>query len=134
MAKLTKFVLFFFVFGLMAFTATKNENRVYITVENFNDYKIKIPKSVKVIVDKKCMGCHKPNSRNKKGRKKLQWEKLSKLNKKGQKKFVGALFEVLEEESMPPKRMLKRFPKMKLTEKEAATLLDWAEKLEKKIK
>ncbi|NVK52587.1 MAG: heme-binding domain-containing protein [Flavobacteriaceae bacterium] len=134
MAKLIKPLMLIAVFGLMAFTSLKSEEAIYTSIHTVKDSKIKIPKEVQKIIDKKCMGCHKPDSRNRKGKKKLQWEKLVKLDKKGQKKFVGALFEVLEEQSMPPKRMLQRYPKMKLTAKESAVLLAWAEKLEKKLK
>lgn len=96
--------------------------------------KIEIAGEVKEIIEAKCMGCHKPDSRNQKAKDKLQWAKVPELDKEGQEDLIKELFEVLEEGKMPPKRALERRPQMKLTEEETKTLLAWAEKEEKRLK
>ena len=52
--------------------------------------------------------------RNQKAKKKLQWEKVPKMNKEEQKDFIAEMFEVLEAGKMPPKKALERRPQMKL--------------------
>ena len=96
--------------------------------------KIEITGEVKEIIEAKCMGCHKPDSRNQKAKDKLQWAKVPELDKEGQDDLIKELFEVLEEGKMPPKKALERRPQMKLTEEETKTLLAWAEKEEKRLK
>lgn len=95
---------------------------------------ITFPEDVKAIIENKCTGCHKPDARNEKAREALQWVKVPKMNKEEQEDLVAELFEVLEEGKMPPKRMVERFPKAKLTDEETKTLLAWAEKEEKRLK
>ncbi|WP_170827438.1 heme-binding domain-containing protein [Roseivirga sp. 4D4] len=95
---------------------------------------IEITGKVKEIIEAKCMGCHKPDARNEKARKKLQWVKVPDMNKEEQEHLVAELFEVLEEGKMPPKRTVERRPQMKLTDEETKTLLAWAEKEEKRLK
>lgn len=77
------------------------------------------------IIDAKCIGCHAPNARNEKARKALQWEKLQMMEKMDAYAQLDEISEVLEEGSMPPKRMVERYPNMKLSEKEIAVLKDW---------
>lgn len=96
--------------------------------------KIEINGEVKEIIEAKCMGCHKPDSRNQKAKDKLQWAKVPELDKEGQEDLIKELFEVLEEGKMPPKKALERRPQMKLTEEETRTLLAWAEREEKRLK
>jgi cytochrome c551/c552 len=95
---------------------------------------ITFPENVKTIIDAKCMGCHKPDSRNTKAKEKLQWADVPKMNKEDQEHLIDELFEVLEEGKMPPKKVLERRPQMKLTDEETKTLLAWAEAEEKRLK
>ncbi|GAB5523785.1 MAG: hypothetical protein Roseis2KO_16570 [Roseivirga sp.] len=95
---------------------------------------ITFPEDVQVIIDAKCMGCHKPDSRNTKAKEKLQWASVAKMNKEEQEHLVDELFEVLEDGKMPPKKALERRPQMKLTDEETKTLLAWAEAEEKRLK
>lgn len=95
---------------------------------------ITFPENIKAIIDAKCMGCHKPDSRNKKAKEKLQWELVAKMNTEDQEHLVGELFEVLEEGKMPPEKALERRPQMKLTDEETKALLAWVETEEKRLK
>lgn len=95
---------------------------------------ITFPENVKTIIDTKCMGCHKPDSRNTKAREKLQWVKVAQMNKEEQEHLVDELFEVLEDGKMPPKKAVERRPQMKLTDEETKALLAWAEAEEKRLK
>lgn len=95
---------------------------------------ITFPENVQSIIDAKCMGCHKPDSRNTKAKEKLQWASVTKMNKEEQEHLVDELFEVLEDGKMPPKKALERRPQMKLTDEETKTLLAWAEAEEKRLK
>lgn len=95
---------------------------------------ITFPEDVQAIIDAKCMGCHKPDSRNTKAKEKLQWASVANMNKEEQEHLVGELFEVLEDGKMPPKKALERRPQMKLTDEETKTLLAWVEAEEKRLK
>ncbi len=95
---------------------------------------ITFPEDVKAIIDAKCMGCHKPDSRNTKAKEKLQWASVAKMNKEEQDHFIDEMFEVLEDGKMPPKKALERRPQMKLTDEETKTLLAWVEAEEKRLK
>lgn len=98
------------------------------------DSGIKIPEDAMAIIEKKCMGCHKPDSRNTKAKEKLIWADIPKMDKEEQEHLVDELFEVLEDGKMPPKKALERRPQMKLTDDETKVLLTWVESEEKRLK
>ena len=87
----------------------------------------------RAIIDQKCFGCHNPEAKNEKARKKLMWDDLPKLAKDKQLKTVNAMLEVLAESKMPPAKFLEFKPEAKLTEAEASTLTAWAETNAKKL-
>lgn len=87
----------------------------------------------RAIIDQKCFGCHNPESKNEKGKKKLQWDELPKLAKASQSKTMNDMLEVLAEGSMPPEKFLQFKPEAKLTEAEVTTLTAWAETNAKKL-
>jgi len=95
---------------------------------------ITFPDNIKAIIDTKCMGCHKPDSRNTKAKEKLQWSLVSKMNKEEQEHLVDELFEVLEDGKMPPEKALQRRPQLKLTDEETKALITWVEAEEKRLK
>ena len=53
---------------------------------------ITFPEDVKIIIDAKCMSCHKPDARNTKAKEKLQWADVAKMNKEDQEHLVDELF------------------------------------------
>ena len=115
--------------GVLAFTVKNEKTEVYATTsENVLEQTqtgITFPKDVKAIIDSKCMGCHKPDARNEKAKKKLQWEKVPKMNLKEQKSFLKDLSLVLEDGEMPPERMVTRKPEMALSLEENRVLITW---------
>lgn len=102
--------------------------------ETSTNLNIELPDNIRKIVELKCMGCHKPDSRNEKAKKKLQWAKVPELDMEGQKDFIAEMFEVLEDGDMPPKKTLERKPEMKLTDEEVSAFMTWLEEEEKKLK
>lgn len=87
----------------------------------------------RAIIDKKCFGCHNPDSKNEKARKKLMWDELPKLAKAKQLKTVNDMLEVLGKGEMPPEKFLQFKPEAKLSEAEVQTLTGWAESNAKKL-
>ena len=87
----------------------------------------------RAIIDKKCFGCHNPEAKNEKARKKLMWDELPKLAKDKQLKVVNDILEVLGEGSMPPEKFLQMKPEAKLSEDEVNALTEWAEANAKKL-
>lgn len=102
--------------------------------ENQDNDGIEIAGKVKEIIEAKCMNCHKPDARNEKARKKLQWVKVAEMDEEAQKHLVAELFETLEDGKMPPKRTVERRPEMKLTDEETKTLMAWVEKEDQRLR
>lgn len=93
---------------------------------------VKYPKKIDNIIQDKCYGCHNPDSRGEKSRKKLNWDTLGDLDQDTQKEKFELIVEVLEEGTMPPSRFLERNPDKALTEKETKKFKKWAAKMERK--
>ncbi|GAB2483498.1 hypothetical protein GCM10027164_10970 [Algoriphagus taiwanensis] len=85
-----------------------------------------LPADVKAIVQQKCYGCHNAESKNEKGKAKLDWDALEAAKKSKALATMGKITEELEEGAMPPTRFLENNPDKKLTEEETATLLAWS--------
>jgi uncharacterized membrane protein len=85
-----------------------------------------MPADVKEIIDNKCYGCHNSESKNKKGAKKLSFDKLSDLKKIKQVAAMDEIHEVVAEEKMPPAKFLKKYPNKALTDEEFDILTKWA--------
>jgi mono/diheme cytochrome c family protein len=93
-----------------------------------------LPDDVKAVVDKKCYGCHNANSKNEKGKAKLDWDTLDKMKKSKRMAAMGEIAEVLEKGEMPPKKFLENKPEAALSETELATLVAWSAGKKKKSK
>lgn len=91
-----------------------------------------LPAEVKAVVDQKCYGCHNVNSKNEKGKAKLDWDALTKMKKAKRMAAMDEINEVLTEGEMPPKKFLENKPEGALTEAELATLLAWSSGKKKK--
>ncbi|KYG75469.1 heme-binding domain-containing protein [Roseivirga echinicomitans] len=124
-------VLFALLMISVSFISKPEAIEVTVSVEQDG---ITIPENIQLIIEAKCMNCHKPDARNEKAREKLQWEKVAKMNKEEQAHLIAELFEVLEEGKMPPARTVERNPESKLTDDETKALLAWVEVEEKRIK
>ncbi len=108
-------------FFFMNFTIQTEENSSLGKKTNFE-----IPKNIQGIIDNSCYGCHHTDSKNEKGKKKLDFDKLADLKTY---KLVGKLADISEtvvEGDMPPKKAVKKYPELKLSDEDKATLGDWA--------
>ncbi|GAA0879166.1 hypothetical protein GCM10009119_21340 [Algoriphagus jejuensis] len=85
-----------------------------------------MPADVKAIVEQKCYGCHNAESKNDKGKEKLDWDAFEASKKSKQMATKGKISEVLAEGEMPPEKFLAQKPEGKLTEAELATLVEWS--------
>jgi len=91
-----------------------------------------LPANVKAVVDQKCYGCHNANSKNEKGKAKLDWDAVDQMKKSKRMAAMGKIAEVLEKGEMPPKKFLENKPEAALSEAELATLVEWSAGKKKK--
>jgi uncharacterized membrane protein len=85
-----------------------------------------MPANVKAVVEKKCYGCHNAESKNEKGKAKLDWDAFEATKKSKQLATMGKINETLVKGEMPPAKFLENRPEGKLSEEELATLMDWS--------
>jgi len=88
----------------------------------------KMPDQVKAIVEKSCFGCHNTASKNEDAKEELDFKKFDNLSTIQKISAYKNIAETVEEESMPPKKFLNRYPERKLTDEEKKVLIDWAKK------
>ena len=108
-------------FFFMNFTIQTEENSNLGKKTNFE-----IPENIQGIIDNSCYGCHHTDSKNEKGKKKLDFDKLAKLKTY---KLVGKLADISEtvaESEMPPEKAVKKYPELKLSDEDKAKLGNWA--------
>ena len=88
--------------------------------------KIEIPDNVQKILDNSCMGCHNSDSKNTKGKNKLNFDKLDALKTyKAIGKYTD-IAEVVKEGDMPPKKFLQKYPERALSDDDKTILSAWA--------
>lgn len=104
------------------------------SVTTMDTHQAALPDNVKAVVDQKCYGCHNANSKNEKGKAKLDWDALDGMKKSKRMAAMGKISEVLEQGEMPPKKFLENKPEAALTEAELATLVEWSAGKKKKSK
>ncbi len=110
--------------GLLFFQATqKPEEEIYPELLAMAP---DMPAKVKAVVDQKCYGCHNADSKNEKGKAKLDWDAFQSSKKSKQLATKGKIREVLEKGEMPPKKFLENKPEGKLSEEDLATLMEWS--------
>lgn len=88
--------------------------------------KVSTSDEVKGIIESKCYGCHNSESKNKKGKKKLSFDKLDELSIYKQIGKYEGIHETITEGEMPPEKFLAKHPNKALTDQEKKTLLYWA--------
>lgn len=112
------------IIGLLFFQATiKTESDTEILEHSMAP---EMPANVKAVVDQKCYGCHNAESKNDKGKAKLDWDAFEAAKKSKQMATMGKITEALENGDMPPAKFLENKPEGKLTEAELATLMEWS--------
>ncbi len=85
------------------------------------------------IINNKCYGCHSPQGKNDKAKEKLIWLDLQKMDKIDIVGTLGEVGEVLDEGSMPPEKIVEKYPHLKLTDEEVATLKAWVDSAQNKL-
>jgi mono/diheme cytochrome c family protein len=85
-----------------------------------------MPANVKAVVDQKCYGCHNAESKNDKGKAKLDWDAFEASKKSKQVAVMKKINEVVVNGDMPPKKYLENRPEGKLSEADIATLTSWS--------
>ena len=105
-----------------SFTISENPNPVVPEEGGLN-----MPDDVKTIVDNSCYGCHHTDSKNDKGKKKLNFDHFG--SEYSNIKSAGKLKEIAEEVTegdMPPKKFLDHYPEKALDNDQKKILSDWA--------
>ena len=87
---------------------------------------VKMPDNVKAIIDKSCFGCHNTDSKNDKGKEKLNLSTFDTLTKNKMIATYKGMAEVVEENEMPPAKFLEKNPDKKLSDADKKILIDWA--------
>ena len=121
MKKMTVFAGIFLTFFLVSFL-------VKATDKTSAEEPAMMPKKVQSIIENKCIGCHNTDSRNDKAKEKLDFKTLDGLGKIKKIGTYNHIVEALEKNKMPPEKFLDRHPEKKLSEKEAKTIIEWANK------
>jgi hypothetical protein len=86
-----------------------------------------MPENVKTVIDNSCYGCHHSESKNVKGRLKLNFDHFGKeysAVKSASK--MKEILEVVEAGDMPPKKFLDNNPDKALTDDNKKLIADWA--------
>ena len=123
--KTANIILIAILFSAMTFLSFRYSNE-FVNDAAPQNVKFEIPENVKAIIDNKCYDCHSSESNNKKGKMKLNFDKLGSLKVY---KLVGKLDNISEEVTegeMPPKKAIEKYPQLKLTQDEINTLSKWA--------
>lgn len=105
-------------------TVSDSENTLHVMEAD-------MPANVKAVVDQKCYGCHNAESKNEKGKKKLDWDDFEASKRSKQIATKGKILEALENGDMPPAKFLENKPEGKLTKEEVATLMEWSKSKKK---
>ena len=87
-----------------------------------------VPEEVQAIIKKSCFGCHNTDSGNDDAKEELDFKKLDDLSLMKQISAYKHIGETVEDNDMPPKRFLEKFPDKKLTAEEKQVLIAWAKK------
>jgi len=90
--------------------------------------KLEMPDNIKSILDKSCIACHNEDSKNTKGKLKLNFDKFNngKYTKGKQIAKLNGIAKVLTKGKMPPKKFLEKYPEHALSVAESKMLIDWA--------
>ena len=118
---------------LIGVTAILQSNSLLLNEAKIKAPGIDMPDDVKAVIDKSCYGCHHKDSRNEKGKAKLQWDTLDELSKAKQVATMEGIIDVLKEDTMPPKKFKENYPDNIPAKEEIDKLIDWANAQVKKI-
>ena len=130
--KTTVVVAVIFVVSSFTMLKTVKTSSNYEAMDDF-----KIPENIQKIFKKSCFDCHNSKSRGKKSKMKFNIDKLTN-GKYSQKKIASKMRKIVKlvsvKQSMPPKKVVKKYPKMALTDIEREALTSWAKEQNSIIK
>ena len=111
--------IFAFLLTVLVFIncSTASANKVPAAIE--------IPDGVQRIIDKSCYVCHNTTSKDKKAKKKFDFDKLNYLKKQRALVQWDKVAEMVIEGEMPPKKFNKKHPDKQLSRNEKQILIDW---------
>lgn len=97
--------------------------------------KLEIPENVQTILDKSCVMCHDSESKNTKGKLKLNFDSFTNGHYSTGKTAVKlkGIIKVMDKAKMPPKKFLVKHPEKALSAAERKLLGDWANEHSKSI-
>jgi len=85
------------------------------------------PTAVKKVIDQKCYGCHSVKGESQDAKDAVMWDNLPNLEKAKLVATLDNIIEVLEDGTMPPEDVIKKYPEAKLLPEESKILKTWAE-------
>jgi len=85
------------------------------------------PTAVKKVIDQKCYGCHSIKGESQDAKDAVMWDDLPKLEKAKLVATLDNIIGVLEDGTMPPEDVIKKYPEAKLLPEESKILKTWAE-------
>lgn len=115
-------IITFFPIIFLSFT---HKNKT-IQTSKAPDVNYIIPNDIQEIINNSCYGCHNNDSKSIKSKMKLNFDKLStmKIGKRVGK--LNKIHDVIEENEMPPKKFLKKYPEKSLSDEDGEKLASWA--------
>ena len=89
---------------------------------------VEMPSNIKAILENSCTGCHNSESKNTKGKKKLDFDNFNngKYTVGKQIAKLNGIVKILSKSQMPPKNFLKKFPDRALSVDDNKALSKWA--------
>lgn len=90
-------------------------------------YKVEMSDEVDKVLENSCIGCHNTDSKNIKGKNKLNFDELKdgSLTKGKLLGKLGGIKKTLEEGTMPPEKFLKKYPDRALSDADSKLLIAW---------
>ena len=121
MKKIPWFLSVLLVAGFFLMQGSGNNDQTSLSTAEFI-----YPSGVKKVIDLKCYGCHSIKGKSDDAKEALMWDSLPKLEKSKLVATLDDIIEVLEEGSMPPEEVVKKYPEAKLLPAERDVLHAWA--------
>ena len=97
-------------------------------VQKETDKSKPVPAAVTAIIEKSCKGCHSDDGSSI-AKMHVNFTKWSEYSAEEQTSAGQDIAKIVNKDKMPPKKFLKKYPEVKLTEAEKTTLTKWAEAL-----
>ena len=118
------------ILGMVLFVGLIFSNFTYVKLNLDSppeEKQLNMSEEVKSVIDQSCFGCHNSESKNIKGKNKLNFDRIgqkySAIKSAGKLKDIA---EVIQENEMPASKFLKNYPDKALTEDQKTLLIEWA--------